>query len=281
MKYFITGYKGFIGSHLVGLLNKEEEEWEGYDLVDGDDILDYEKLVKRMDGSDVVIHLAAQTSVPESWDSPGKYYLHNVVGTFNVIQAAKFNKIKKIVYAASSSALHPTSSPYALTKYVNELQLETHFNEVKAVATQFYNVYGTEQNKEYAAVIPAFYEGLSKKKTVIIYGDGKQTRDFTYVTDVCEAVYRFAKNFEPDIFRIVPIGRGKAVSINDLAITLAGIMGISDMIIDRREARAEVKHSCADPSLLKQLINFEPKVTLLEGLKDYVSYYESKTRLSL
>lgn len=263
MTYFVTGHKGFIGSHLTRLL----DDWKGYDLRDGNDILDYDNLADSISRGAVVIHLAARVSVPFSWEDPELYFDTNMKGTLNVINAAIEKQAKKIIFASSSSVYDPFSSPYALSKRSSEMLLEHYSNQVPAVALRFFNVYGTGQNREYAGVITAFWDAIREGKTVTIYGDGEQTRDFTHVHDIRDAIKRFADIDIAPIYEAVDIGKGIPVTVNDLLSTMQTMLGFSKVDTRKGPMRHEVRFSKAETALAEELVGFKAQVKLLDGLR--------------
>lgn len=267
MKLFVTGHKGFIGTHLLELLKDTNYKVTGYDLKDGDDVRDYDKLVKAMKGHDVIVHLAAFVSVPGSWEDPKNCFDHNVVGTMNVVQAAEEVGIKGIVYASSAAIYDSVSSPYALSKEIGEDILKTFKDRVGSVSLRFFNIYGPGQNLEYAGVIPIFEDNLKRFGSVTIFGDGKQTRDFIHVKDIARAIFKATQcEFHLNSGAIAfDIGTGQSVSINGLARVISNVMD-SPLSINYKEARKEVRFSEADTSYAKFVIGFDPTIELEKGL---------------
>jgi len=259
VKVLVTGHKGFIGTILIERL-KESGKFElitGYDLVEGDDILDEEKLDKVLSSNnyDVIIHLAAKTSVDESHRMAEIYHETNSKGTMNVVNAANKNNVKTIVYAATAASLDPTSSPYASSKLEAENHLKL-FNGIH-VALRFFNVVGKRSNPSYAGVIDFFRTGI-KKREITIYGDGEQTRDFIHVYDVCNAIILACSSSESGTFQI---GSGKEISINELA---KNMIGEKDVKIIHGPARKEVRNSVANIEPAKKAFGFEPKRDIAE-----------------
>lgn len=265
----ITGGEGFIGTHLVNYIkdNFKNCSYKTYDIKTGLDILDKEKLISKLRGVEIVVHLAAEVSVPNSWENPKKFYETNIIGTQNVIEAALEAGVKRVVFASSSAVYDDSSSPYALTKSVNEKMLQMYSDKIQVVVTRFFNVYGPGQNREYAAVIPAFYDKIVKGEPINIYGDGKQTRDFTYVSDVVRAVYLAATSPLSDPFTILEVGRGESTAIKDLANIMGGLLN-KEVQINFLPARKEVKHSVSNPKEAREKINFRAVYNIESGLKE-------------
>lgn len=271
MKIFVTGHKGFIGTHLLRVLKDESIDVTGYDLKDGDDIRDYDKMVEAMKGHDVVVHLAAFVSVPGSWEDPRNCFDHNVMGTMNVVQAASEVGVKGIVYASSAAIYEGTSSPYALSKKIGEDILKSFRDKIGSISLRFFNIYGPGQNLEYAGVIPIFQDNMRRTGAVTIFGDGKQTRDFIHVGDVVQAIFKATQcKFDLGNGAIAfDIGTGQSVSINGLARIMADILE-SPLSINYREVRKEVRFSEADTSYAQFVIGFQPTIELEEGLNSFL-----------
>lgn len=263
-KVLITGSSGFIGSHLLKMM----PDAVPYDLKEGKNILNKVDLEKSMKGCDSVVHLAAHTHLMSSWEDPSKCYLTNVFGTSNVLETAVKLGIKRIIFASSSAIYASTENPYAASKAMGEGLLKVREDEIRSIIFRFFNVYGIGQNPDYGTAIPAFISGI-KKGEITIYGDGKQTRDFIHVDDICQmlkfaATTELPENF-PKVFQ-TDLGTGKSYAIKELAYIIMGLMN-KQAKIKYQPARKEVLHSQADISLVKKVFNFEPKITLLEGLE--------------
>ena len=293
MKSIVTGGAGFIGSHLVdqlldighqvivldnfstGRRENLEHVQNKINLVECDLSLkgDWVKYFKDVDW---VFHLAALADIVPSIQKPEAYFNVNVNGTYNVIEASKQAGVKKIIYAASSSCYgipdnYPTSEnaniqpqyPYALTKRIGE-ELVLHWAQVyqlPAVSCRFFNVYGTRSRTSgtYGAVFGVFLAQKLAKKPMTIVGDGTQTRDFTYVTDVANALVAAAKSDK--IGEIYNIGSGKTVSINKLVELLDG----EKLYIPKRPGEPDC--TFADISKIKSQLNWAPKVSIEDGVK--------------
>ncbi|OUU53449.1 MAG: NAD-dependent dehydratase [Pelagibacteraceae bacterium TMED65] len=294
MKAIITGGAGFIGSHLVERLGKLN--WDitiidnlttgrienianlntNYKFINADISYKDESWTEELKQADYVFHLASLADIVPSIEKPLEYYESNVTGTINVLSECEPKRLKKFVYAASSScygitnviptpedAPIQTEYPYALTKYLGE-QITMHWGKVygmKVVSTRFFNVYGTRSRTSgtYGAVFGVFLAQRLANKPLTIVGDGTQKRDFTYVTDVAKGIYQAAvSNYENEIFNL---GSGKAESINKLADLIGG----DRTYIPKRPGEPEITHS--DISKAKELLNYEPVVSFEEGVK--------------
>jgi len=301
-KTIVTGGAGFIGSHLAEELVKKGYhviilddlstgkkdniahviQKDNVEFVQGS-ILDRHLLEQTFKGVDFVFHQAAIPSVPRSIENPIASHEVNITGTLNVLLAARDNGIKKVIYASSSSvygdtptlpkheAMQPNpQSPYALTKLVGEYYccIFHQIYDLPAICLRYFNVYGPRQdpNSQYAAVIPTFITRVSQDKPPIIYGDGEQTRDFTFVKDVIKANIIGAESNASGIFNI---GRGENSTLNDLAKIIISIMG-KDLKSEYQPPRpGNIKHSLADISRARA-IGYEPQYSLEEGLRETI-----------
>ena len=240
------------------------------------DISKEKSLVKYFKGADYVFHLAALAQVIPSMKNPKKYYKNNVIGTLNVVEAAKKVKIKKLIYAASSSCYGtpkklPTSEkdnidlkhPYAITKFIGEEIVMRYASMFKMpnISLRFFNVYGPRLDilSQYSAVIGNFIWQTKNKKPLTIVGDGKQTRDFIHVDDLVGALLKLIKS--KSVNKIFNLGSGKRTSIN----TIAKIFGGKKKFIPLRSG--EVKNSQASILKIKKEINWKPQIPIQEGIK--------------
>lgn len=299
MQILVTGGAGFIGSHLVRWLVEQQHEVRVLDnLSSGDrawlgpaeqavhfiegDLRDFAMVQEAVRGTDTVFHLAAMVSVNESIEQPLLAYAHNVNGTLHVLEAARHHQVRRIVQMSSSavygnnerlpvSECEPpqTLSPYASTKLAAEEagQLYTSLYGLEVVALRGFNIYGPRQSptSPYAAVIPRFIDALRRREPPTIFGDGEQTRDFIFVGDVVQALWRAAH--APDIAgSVLNIGYGKAWSVLDLAQILGEILQVEHPPTFQPARPGEVRHSCADVSLLEQQTGFRAQTGLYEGL---------------
>lgn len=295
MKCLVTGGAGFIGSHLVDRLLKEEYEVIVLDnfsngrkenlfnhignkklQIKNVDIANYQEIKKYFKNVSCVFHLAALADIVPSIQSPLKYHRSNVDGTINVLEASRKNNVKKFIYTASSSCYgipdkYPTPEtapvkpeyPYALTKYLGE-QYALHWNKVynlPVVSLRLFNVYGprARTNGTYGAVFGVFLAQKIHNKPFTVVGDGTQTRDFTFVFDIVEGLYKAAKSEING--EIINLGSENTYSINRLVELLGG-----DVVhISKRPGEPDC--TFADISKAKKLLGYEPKVSFEEGVK--------------
>jgi len=267
--------------NIAGLINSTNSitpQIQGVEFIQGS-ITDLSLLQKLFQNVDYIFHQAAIPSVPRSVENPQASHEANITGTLNVLLAARDNGVKKVIYASSSSVYGDTptlpkredmspnpQSPYAVTKLAGEYYCQV-FHQVYGLSTvclRYFNVYGTRQdpNSQYAAVIPRFMQRTLHGKAPIIFGDGDQTRDFTFVKDAVEANILAA---ESDAIGIFNIGRGESVSINRLAELVIRLVGNSVEPIYEEPRPGDIRHSLAD---ISQAIAFgyKPKWTLEDGL---------------
>lgn len=294
MKAIVTGGAGFIGSHVVELLLSE-----GFEVLAVDDFsngqIDNVELFKSnpnykfykldiskpfddtlFDGVTYVFHLAALADIVPSIEEPIKYHNANVNGTVRVLEASRKYNIKKFVYSASSSCygipdIYPTPEtadirpmyPYALTKYIAEQYclFWDKLYKLPVISLRYFNVYGTRArtNNTYGAVFKVFLKQKLENKPLTIVGDGTQTRDFVYVTDVAKANLMAAKSdISGEIFNI---GTGEPKSVNYLAKLIGG----KTINIPKRPGEPDSTH--ADISKVKKLLNWAPEISFEEGVK--------------
>jgi nucleoside-diphosphate-sugar epimerase len=304
--YLVTGGAGFIGSHIAEALVKRGDRVRVLDnLITGrrenlslisdriefieGDIRDYATALRAAEGARVIFHQAAVPSVPRSVAEPALNHDINVNGTFNVLMAAREAGARRVVYAASSSAYGDTEtlpkheemspsplSPYAAAKLFGEYycQVFTRVYSLETVSLRYFNVFGPRQDPSspYSGVISKFITSLLAGEAPMIYGDGEQSRDFTYVSNVVDANLRAAESGEA-AGRVINLGIGERVTINQLLAELQKIIG-SNLPARYEEARAgDVRHSLAAISRAKDLIGYHPLVGLAEGLGRTVEWY--------
>jgi len=295
----VTGGAGFIGSALVRGLLKEEKHVRVIDnlstgnLSNLEDILDriefMERDIRDLDavqeackGITYVFHQAAIPSVPRSIENPIEFNQSNVDGTLNVLVAARDKGVKRVIYAGSSSVYGDTPvlpkkedmkpnplSPYALTKLAGEYYCKV-FSEVyglETVTTRYFNVFGPRQNPEspYAAVIPKFIDAFLKGEKPLVFGDGEQTRDFTFVDNVVYAnlLCSRAKRTKGEVINVATSSR---VSLNELIKIIKEITGKKIDPVYKDPRKGDIKHSLADISKAEKMIGYRPLVDLREGL---------------
>ena len=307
-RYLVTGGAGFIGSNIVDELVRRREEVTVLDdfssgkkknlekasgkieLIEGD-IRDPAVLKKALKGCDYVIHQAALRSVPKSLQNPQLYDDVNVKGTLNVLLASHENKIKRVVVASSSSIYGDTVklpqsedqipqpiSPYAATKLSGEHYCRVFAKSygLETVALRYFNVFGPRQSleSEYAVVIPKFITCILKDEQPPVDGDGKQSRDFTYVDNVVEANLAAAvrEGVSGEAFNVAC---GKGYDLLELVRILNEIIGkeIKPKFMPPRPG--DVKHTLADVTKMKKLLKLDPKVDFVSGLKKTVEYFRS------
>jgi len=304
----VTGGAGFIGSNLARNLCNNNEVIVIDNLITGNfnnikdlvdknklnfingSITDIDLLKKSLKGIDFVFHQAAIPSVPRSVKDPISSNNANINGTLNVLVAAKENDVKKVIYASSSSVYGDTPtlpkkenmnpcplSPYAVSKLSGEYYCNV-FTEVyglKTVCLRYFNVYGPRQDPtgDYAAVVPKFIEKILSDNSPIIYGDGKQSRDFSYVDDVVQANIKAAETTSCGVFNIAD---GKKITINKLAELLMEIIGKDLKIIYNPPRPGDIKHSVADISKATKMLNYNPIYDLKKGLSEAVKWFQKK-----
>jgi UDP-glucose 4-epimerase len=311
MKFIVTGGAGFIGSHIAeGLVRRGDEVIIVDNLFSGKkenmapflsggnarfvegSITDLRRLNEIFSGADGIFHEAAIASVPRSIANPVATNEANVTGTLNVLIAARDCGVKKVVFASSSSVYGDTPtlpkdeemtpaplSPYAVSKLAGEQYMAAfhHVYGLPTVSLRYFNVFGPRQDpaSEYAAVIPKFISGILAGKPITIFGDGDQTRDFTYVNDIVSANIRAMESGAQGVFNVAC---NRRISINDLAALMMEIMG-KDVPVRHEPARAgDVRDSLADISRAKRVFGYEPGYTVKEGLEETISWYRTRLR---
>jgi len=307
-KFLVTGGAGFIGSNicrqlvaegcfvrvvdnlLTGKRSNLADVMDKIDFVEAD-MGDAEVAQSAMKDVDVVLHQGALPSVPRSVDDPAATHQHCVDATFTLLMAARDAGIKRFVYAASSSAYGdtptlpkvetmPTSplSPYAVGKLVGEYYCSV-FSQVfglETVALRYFNVFGPYQDptSQYAAAIPAFVTAILKGEPPTVYGDGEQSRDFTYIDNVVEANLRAARA-EKTQGQVVNIACGEAITVNAIIALINELLG-KNVAPDYAPSRpGDVKHSLADITAAGNLIGYQPVVTFRQGLEKSIDWYRN------
>jgi len=315
MRFLVTGGGGFIGSNLVEELLKRGNKVrvldnfstgkienireflndEKFQLIEGD-IRDLEKCQECCEGIDFVLHQAAWGSVPRSIKEPLLYEDINIKGTLNLFKAALDNKVKRVVYASSSSVYGNSTiipkregeeggvlSPYALTKRVNEeyARLFYELYGLETVGLRYFNVFGKKQDSKssYAAVIPKFITALWKDESPIIYGSGNQYRDFTAVENVIQANLKACVVPKDACGKVFNIACGNEITINELLKAISLIMHKPFIPIYQQERKGDVLYSKGDIHKAKEYIGYEPLVDVSKGLKSTIKWYE--TQLSM
>lgn len=307
--YLVTGGAGFIGSNTVRWLLQKGERVRIFDNffsgrrenlggianraeICRGDVRDPRQVARAVKGADFVIHLAAVTSVARSVKDPRLTHDVNVNGTLNVLLAARDAKVRRVVLASSSSvygnaaalpkketATPDPLSPYAATKAFDETMARLFWQlyGLETVSLRYFNVFGPRQDPDspYAAVIPIFMRSLMKGKKLPIFGDGRQSRDFTFVKNVCEANYSASRASKKVCGESINIGCGQKVSVLDLARKLGKIFGKKAAAVHFPPRKGEVRASQADIRKAKKLLGYTPKISLEEGLKQTVEWFRS------
>ena len=306
--YLVTGGAGFIGSHIVDGLRargervrvaddfssgRRENVPPGVELIEGD-LANAEVAQRAVAGCDSVIHQAAIPSVPRSVKDPMRSHRANVDGTLNVLLAARDAGVKRVVFAGSSSvygdaALLPKRedmrpsplSPYALQKLIGEqyCQLFTRLYGLETVVTRYFNVYGPRQQpgSPYSGVISLFIEALGSGKPPTVYGNGRQTRDFTFVADVVAGVLQSCE--APGAAgEVINIAAGGRISLLDLIRALQRVLGTSVEPAFGPPREGDVRDSQADIGKARKLLGFTPTVSFEEGLRQTVAWYRARTQ---
>jgi len=305
-KYLVTGGAGFIGSNIVRTLVERGEQvriidnlstgkieniadiLDHVDFINGD-IRYIHTVMERMKGIDYVLHQAALPSVPRSIEIPFESNDNNTNGTLNILIAAKENKVKRVVYAGSSSAYGDSPSlpkvetmtpnplsPYAVNKLTGEYYC-TVFSKVyglETVTLRYFNVFGPRQDPTsyYSAVIPKFIKAIREHKSPTIFGDGEQSRDFSYIENVVEAnlLACRAQNVSGEVFNIAC---GERLSVNKLFSQLKEILA-TDIKAEYLPPRTgDVKHSLADISKAKKMLGYQIKVPVSDGVRRTVDWF--------
>ncbi len=309
-KFLVTGGAGFIGANLVEKLLEigcwvrviddfstgkesnigEFNKLDNFELIEGD-IRNLNTCNKACQNIDYVLHQAALGSVPRSIKYPESTNEVNITGTLNMLIAAKENNIQRFIYASSSSVygdeetlpkieekIGKPLSPYAVSKYTNELYAYNFYKiyGLETIGLRYFNVYGRKQdpNSIYAAVIPNFISKLLKNDRPIIYGDGTQSRDFTYIDDVIQANIKACiakKEVSGEVFNIA---NGKKTTINSLYDIICDLLNIEVDPIYESARKGDVKHSLADISKAVNLLDYNPKFEIIEGLRNCIEWYQ-------
>ncbi len=302
MRIFITGGAGFIGIHLCKKLLELNHDVTVYDnfsnsleenfisiikqkvtLISGD-ILDNSKLVTSMKNHNIVIHLAAKISVPESIKNPKLTFDVNVNGTQNVLNACLQNDITKIIAASTAAVYQNTStkiildeaspvepqSPYGESKLEMENKIIdfASIHNIDATILRLFNVFGIGQSLEYAGVITKFKENIQNNSSLVIFGDGTVTRDFVHVDDVVDAIILATSHSKNSIYNIAS---GTSTSISNLAETMIAISGKDIEIIYQPSRSGDIMFSATDIPLAKETLKFTPKISLKRGLEQFMS----------
>ncbi len=312
--FLVTGGAGFIGSNIVNYLltfgakkvrvidNLSNSSGENlnpfkshsnFEFVKGD-ISNYDDCLKVTKGIDFISNQAALGSVPRSLANPIATNNANVVGFLNMITAARENKVKRIVYASSSSVYGDSKkmpkieseigsplSPYAVSKYTNELYAKvSHLSYgQEIIGLRYFNIFGPNQSPDgaYAAVIPLFIEALLKNQSPFINGNGLQSRDFTYVENAVQANIRalFTDN-EKALGEVFNVAVGENYSLNELFNLIKSGTGATVSAVHREERAGDVKNSLADITKAIELLDYQPQVRFQEGIERTIAWFKNK-----
>lgn len=317
--YLVTGGAGFIGSHLVKRLAKKgkvrvidnfstgkKENIEDLDveLIEAD-IRDLKAVKKVCKEIDCIFHLAAIPSVSRSLKDPFLTNETNIKGTLNILIAARENRVKRIIYSSSSSIYGEFSSggrdkrpklpaiermapnpisPYGVSKLVAEHYCQLFFElyQLENITLRYFNVFGERQNPkgEYAAAIPKFITAALKNQRPTIYGDGEQSRDFTYVGNAVEGTILASEVSKEAVGQIFNIATGKARTVNEILFSLNKILHQKIKPVYTRPRPGETKDSHADISKAKNLLGYLPKIDFEEGLKKTIDWFKEARAVS-
>ncbi|SHH94292.1 UDP-N-acetylglucosamine 4-epimerase [Clostridium collagenovorans DSM 3089] len=310
-KFLVTGAAGFIGSNLVetlcemgykviglddfsnGLVSNIDRLKEKYDFefINGT-IEDIEVCREACRGVDYILHQAAWGSVPRSMEMPIKYNKVNVDGTLNMLEAARENNVKRFVYASSSSVYGDNEtlpkkvgqegsvlSPYAMTKKINEYYADLFYKiyNLPTIGLRYFNVFGRYQNPNgnYAAVIPKFVKALIENRDAIIYGDGTQSRDFTYIENVIEANLKACLSDEKSFGRAYNVAYGEKFTINQVLESMCKELNVSFKPKYSNARKGDIKHSLADIDETKNLLGYNPTWNFENGFKETIEWYKN------
>ncbi len=304
----VTGGAGFIGSHIAqGMVERGARVRVIDDLSTGHrenleeiggsvdfreaNLADEKALLSALEGVELVYHEAAIPSVPRSVQNPVETHVACVDATFALLNAARSSGVRRVVYAASSSAYgdQPTLpkvedmrpeplSPYAAAKLVGEYycQVFTRVYNLETVCLRYFNVFGPRQDpsSEYSGVVSRFISALLSDERPVIYGDGEQSRDFTYIGDVVEANARAAET-TAGVGRVINFARGERTTLNQLLEAVKKITGRTEVEAEYREPRkGDVRHSLADITRARELLGYTPQVSLEEGLRHTIEWWK-------
>jgi nucleoside-diphosphate-sugar epimerase len=304
----VTGGAGFVGSHIASALvasgarvrviddlstGHEENLAEIGGRIDfvRASLNDADSLRRALEGVELIFHEAAIPSVPRSVENPRETHAACVEATFSLLLAARDSGVRRVVYAASSSAYgdQPASpkvetmspdplSPYAAAKLFGEYYCKvfTRAYGLETVCLRYFNIFGPRQDpsSQYSGVISRFIAALSTGATPVIYGDGEQTRDFTYVANAVEANLLAAESAQA-VGQVINVANGQQTSLNELLAQLKRLTGRGDVAAEYREPRVgDVRHSLADITRARELLGYAPRVGLEEGLEKTIDWWK-------
>ncbi len=303
--FLVTGGAGFIGSHLVrflltrgrvrvlddfssGTLDNLADVLPHIELVRGS-VTDVALVQKAVEGCEVVFHLAAQVSVPLSLEQPVETFEVNLYGTQLLLEAARQAGVRRFVFASSAAVYGDAPrlpkretmvprpiSPYAWSKWYSELLCRDYWRVygVPTVSLRFFNVYGPRQNpcSQYAAVIPRWITAALTDRKPIVYGDGKQTRDFVYVDDLLQGLWLAAEHPEA-VGRVFNLASGRAYTLLELLQAIEEAAGVSLEPQFTSPRPGDIRHSFADIRAAHGILGYEPRISLQEGIRRTLNAY--------
>lgn len=307
--YLVSGGAGFIGSHLVrrlvadgmrvrvvdnlatGTRERLQDVEQHIEFLQGD-LADPAVCEAALQGVNYVLHQAAVPSVQRSVRNPLETNRANVTSTLNLLESSRRHAVRRFVFAASSSAYGNTPvlpkredmppnplSPYALQKFVGERYCQLYFNlyGLETVSLRYFNVFGPSQDphSEYSAVIPKFTSHLQQGKPIVVYGDGEQSRDFTYIDNVVEANL-LALRAPRAAGAVINIGCGERITLNQLVKSLEEILQVRAKVDYQASRPGDVRDSLADIKLAQELLAYQPRVGVNEGLRRTVAFFGTK-----
>ena len=305
----VTGGAGFIGSHIAAALSAagarvrvlddlSTGHRENLDEIGGDiefvhgSVADEQVLAKALENVELIFHEAAIPSVPRSVEAPRNTHVASVDGTFSLLLAARDAGVRRVVYAASSSAYgdQPTLpkseqmapdplSPYAVAKLVGEYycRVFTRVYGLETVSLRYFNVFGPRQDpgSQYSGVVSRFISALLGGERPVIFGDGEQSRDFTYIDNVVAANLSAASAAKAP-GKVINVANGQRITLNQLLEELKQLTGRTDVTAEYREPRVgDVRHSLADISMARELLDYESKVDLRQGLQRTLDWWKT------
>jgi nucleoside-diphosphate-sugar epimerase len=306
-RYLVTGGAGFIGSHIVRRLVSEDQlvrvvdnfstghsvhlkdVRDSIEFVEGD-LADEQVSDEAVRDVTYVLHQAAVPSVQRSVCDPVATNRSNVTATLNLLESCRKAGVRRLVYAASSSAYGDTEvlpkteempanplSPYALQKFVGERYCKLYYDlyGLETVSLRYFNVFGPNQDpySDYSAVIPKFITKILAKEPITVYGDGEQSRDFTYVENVVEANFLALRSIAAP-GNVCNVGCGEKVTLNELIRLLESILDIKAQVNYTAPRAGDVRHSLADLGSARRILGYEPKVMVKEGLRRTVEAFK-------
>lgn len=315
--FLVTGGAGFVGSNIVEYLLKykagkvrvidnlitgfehnlkQYKDNSAFEFMQAD-MCDYDAAFKAVSGIDIVLHQAALGSVPRSVEKPIDTNAHNVNGFLNIMFAAKEAKVKRVVYASSSSVYGDSKklpkredeignplSPYAVTKRADELYADVFAKtyDMEIIGLRYFNIFGPRQNPKgpYAAVIPLFIEALLNNRAPVIFGDGEQLRDFTFVENAVQANIKAAfcpnKNALNQIFNIA---YGQSVSVNQLFQTIKQHTAATVEPVYKAERKGDIRQSFADTTKAQTLLDYHPGIDISKGLEITLDWFKANAEM--